>query len=100
MLCLRLVLLVVASVVVLSCSTNYVYVVSGDNNKMPISQVDVKDGRLLKMSPGSIPVDDNTTLDKSKEAKESKRPVIYILIDQHKITSPSTTLDVPVRVIP
>lgn len=109
MLSIRSLFLVLCIVFASSCSTNYVYVVSGDGNAMPISQIEMrgipfgKPPQVGVMKAASPPAEDPSTIDKTKDAldqQKQRRPAIYILIDQHRTVSPSTDVAIPVSAIP
>ena len=113
MLYIRLLFFVLCTVFVSSCSTNYVYVVSGDSNAMPISQIETRgfpvskppQVGLMKVAPLSVDANDTSSIAETKDSLDKalgkqRRPAIYILIDQHRTTSPNTSLDIPVSAIP
>jgi hypothetical protein len=76
---------------VIGCSTNNVYVTLGDGNNFPVTKTSEAGKNYYK--PKFSMFDGNNTV--VKDALSSEIPAILILIDQHKVVSPDTKLDIP-----
>jgi hypothetical protein len=86
----------------LGCTTNQVYIVSGQGNQMPVTTTDIKqqvDPRVpkmpsLKAAPSPQPDTGSTVVDATKAAN-APIPGIYVIIDNHKTVNPATQLEIP-----